>query len=216
MKTLKQVFPNYFEGAIFEVLGRLKDLPWKGKYSDILVDTDYISSYGTRIISPLVNDLLNENEELTEQAKEKLANIIYARFGVNWQKLFDTMSLQYNPIENYSMVETEQATGQANGTNEQETKQESELANGRYGFNSGTSNPTETSKASGNNKTKGTNSLNNSTDRTLTRSGNIGVTTSQQMITSERDVWLYDYFKVIFSQVNLLLTIPYYEGCNYE
>jgi len=46
---------------------------------------------------------------------------------------------------------------------------------------------------------------------TLTRSGNIGVTTSQQMLQSERDLWMWSYFyDVIFPDVDDVLTIPVY------
>lgn len=46
---------------------------------------------------------------------------------------------------------------------------------------------------------------------TLHRTGNIGVTTSQQMIQSERDLWLWDFFHtVVFPDVDKILTIPIY------
>lgn len=46
---------------------------------------------------------------------------------------------------------------------------------------------------------------------TLTRSGNIGVTTSQQMLQSERDLWMWSYFyDVVFPDVDDVLTIPVY------
>ena len=45
----------------------------------------------------------------------------------------------------------------------------------------------------------------------LTRKGNIGVTTTQQMLESERDLWLWNYFyEVVFPSVDKLLTIPAY------
>ena len=46
---------------------------------------------------------------------------------------------------------------------------------------------------------------------TLTRTGNIGVTTSQQMIQSERDLWMWDYFEnVVFPDVDRILTLSIY------
>lgn len=45
----------------------------------------------------------------------------------------------------------------------------------------------------------------------LTRSGNIGVTTSQQMIQSERDLWMWHYFyNVVFPDIDRILTLPIY------
>lgn len=44
-------------------------------------------------------------------------------------------------------------------------------------------------------------------DRTLTRSGNIGVTTSQQMLESERELWLWNFFDdVVFPDIDKILT----------
>lgn len=46
----------------------------------------------------------------------------------------------------------------------------------------------------------------------LTRSGNIGVTTSQQMIQSERDLWQWNFFRnTVFPDLDKILTSPLYE-----
>ena len=46
---------------------------------------------------------------------------------------------------------------------------------------------------------------------TLTRSGNIGVTTSQQMIESERALWVWNFFRdVVFPDIDRVLTIQVY------
>lgn len=48
-------------------------------------------------------------------------------------------------------------------------------------------------------------------DYTLTRAGNIGVTTSQQMLESERKLWMWNFFRdVVFPDLDELLTIPIY------
>ena len=45
----------------------------------------------------------------------------------------------------------------------------------------------------------------------LTRSGNIGVTTSQQMIESERALWIWNFFRnVVFPDIDRVLTIQVY------
>lgn len=46
---------------------------------------------------------------------------------------------------------------------------------------------------------------------TLTREGNIGVTTSQQMLQSERDLWLWDFFReVVYPDIDRLLSLAVY------
>lgn len=49
-----------------------------------------------------------------------------------------------------------------------------------------------------------------STTRTLTRSGNIGVTTSVQMLEQERNFWVWSYIRVIIEDVADFLTIGVY------
>lgn len=41
-------------------------------------------------------------------------------------------------------------------------------------------------------------------------SGNIGVMTSQQMLEAERQVWLWDFFSIIYKDIDRILTIPVY------
>lgn len=306
MIKLKDLFPDYmFKGAIFETMGQMFDLPWKGEFENIEIDIDYLSTFGERGASRLVRDclekyngrVLNDNEKLvvddlqryviTNQGIYQIAKILFRRFGVSWSKLYDTMKLQYNPIENYSMVETENVenesaiensitgtdsvnhtieesemnsrekessnTSEENDTNSKSIEQSGSGSgnskNGVYAFNSTTSQPTTTGESENSNSTNGaesgsgkieieasqdesetverrltgkndsvnTKNINNNSNtsqnqkRELKRSGNIGVTTSQQMIQSERELWLYDYFKIIYQQMNSVLTIPYYE-----
>lgn len=90
---------------------------------------------------------------------------IWREYLAHW---WDTMNYSYNPIENYAMVEQGKDTGTSNGdvTNRNYSNANNESKN----INGSTSNAGESS------------------DHYLTRSGNIGVTTSQQMIQSERDL----------------------------
>ena len=61
----------------------------------------------------------------------------------------------------------------------------------------------------GTDSTSGTSS--DTTQRTLTRSGNIGVTTSQQMIEAERNLWDWNFFnEVLYPDLDELLTLQIY------
>ena len=51
----------------------------------------------------------------------------------------------------------------------------------------------------------------NTRNYTLTRAGNIGVTTSQQMIESERELWKWNFFRdVVFPDLDRVLTLAIY------
>lgn len=47
-------------------------------------------------------------------------------------------------------------------------------------------------------------------ERTLTRSGNIGVTTSQQMLNSEIELWQWNFFKMVFDDIDSILCLDIY------
>lgn len=76
-------------------------------------------------------------------------------------------------------------------------------------------NDTETAGGTVNTSHTGTDSTSGSssdtTQRTLTRSGNIGVTTSQQMIEAERNLWNWNFFnEVLYPDLDELLTLQIY------
>ena len=51
----------------------------------------------------------------------------------------------------------------------------------------------------------------NTRNYTLTRKGNIGVTTSQQLLQSERDLWKWVFFDdVVYPDIDRVLTIQTY------
>ena len=118
----------------------------------------------------------------------------------NWKKLYDTMLLEYNPIENYDRMEewndTDTETGSTTVTNEI-------LSNGTIteqntAFNAGLA---DHAKEISDNDTTNNGSETNKRDANHSRSGrahgNIGVTTSQQMIESERKVAMFNIYDII-------------------
>lgn len=92
-------------------------------------------------------------------------------------KLYATTTAEYNPIENYNMVEEGSDSGEssASGSN----------SDSSTSYNSTTPNLTDSSESSS--------SASSSSSHSLTRSGNIGVTTTQQMLQQERDIAEYDF-----------------------
>lgn len=240
--ALIKVFSDYISRGLFMTIEKLFGVPWTEDGIDSMdVDIDYFTSHGDRVISPLVRKLLERDdaETLNTDAVEVLARIIHNRYGKNWQRLYDTLKAQYNPIENYSMTETEKrkedTTGGSNEdvTGKQDTSgsqnvtenKNSKDQNKNWGFNSTVGKPTNattgTEDMTQNMSNSGAVDSSGNTKREYDetreyesehkRSGNIGVTTSQQMIMAERDVWLYDFFDTIFTQTDKVLTIPYYD-----
>lgn len=103
---LNDVFPEWISGGgIFSVLQSFP-VPWKSENISGALDMVYHGDIsGDKIISPLVEKIKTGNT-LTNAEKTLLASSILAVCGVNWGKQWATLSLVYNPIENYRMVET--------------------------------------------------------------------------------------------------------------
>lgn len=130
----------------------------------------------------------------------------------NWKKLFATMNFEYNPIDNYDRTETEtinnERTNNATGSQETTTTNNLQISSENVhkvtGYNSASLLENEGDNGTVNNTGTVTNNIasnSNNTDagtenRTLHSRGNIGVTTTQQMIEQERNISefnIYDY-----------------------
>lgn len=189
----------------------------------------YLEFSGEKTISPFLRKLieLKDAEKINDELVV-LASTLIQRFNDKWNKVYDAfIDSDYKPLENYSMLEvrtpnlTELET--PNITKSRTEKQNTDLstdtdndiAQDTYGFNSGSAVPkdeshtdnlvhvtgdkddnyVEISEGETGSRTK----TNTGTER-LERSGNIGVTTSQQMLESELKL------RKDFNFVNMLLT----------
>ena len=265
-------------------------VPWASKNIQTQLDIAYIGNHsGKKQISPMLRQFV-ENGEISPENRATIAGVLIALYNDNWSKEYATLSAEYNPIENYSMVEqmtndkTEIEYGRTDtstSNNERsivgseshihnisdktsgstsETKSGSEVRrpiqkqeNNVYAF---------TSPQNGVGKAKTSEVINSGTDTTdyndvknvttqnneikttgsdttqyndrkdidaggssntasgkdthtrnyrLTRSGNIGITTSQMMLQSERELWLWNFFeRVVFPDIDRALTIGIY------
>ena len=227
--TLNSVYPEWITKGFFSYLNAL-EVPWKNDVSGNQLDIIYHGSRsGNKIIGSLIENYL-DNNTVSDDNKIIIAQAIYTIYIKNWNALYKTLSLEYNPIENYSMTETEnvqdthKGTLESNGNNTNtytETTLVNDTSNNQlWGFNSTDS--VNSDKQTGD-TTRDVESTMDSThkntdretkditsDRTLKRSGNIGVTTSQQMIESERQLWLWNFFESVFSDIDKILVLKIY------
>ena len=117
---LNDAFPNWLtSGGIFALISAVEgghDIPWEADSG--LLDLDYHGNYsGDKIVSPLVKKMLEaDGGTLSIVHAGQLAMIIYNKYIDNWIKRYAALNAEYNPLENYSMVETETAEGTNTGT----------------------------------------------------------------------------------------------------
>lgn len=200
---LNDVFPAWKEptyetelgtGGIFHFLDHFSP-PWGDSDIQEELDLVYHGTYsGQKIVGPLVLAYLEDDDSLLPASQEKLARSIKYLCGERWSKEWAVKLQEYNPIQNYSMVEDE-TPAETTDTNSGETS--------LFGFNSITPVGDSTGSGSVVHTTQ--------TERHLERSGNIGVTTSQQMLRSEIDLWMWDFFReVVFPDIDRILTLGTY------
>lgn len=153
--------------------------------TDTTTDLDfYISRLNNTYMSPIAEYIINNAIDDTS-AINSIVALFENKFYDKYKQMFKIFKTDYNPIENYDMTEHEEYTKE-NGSMYSNANHNSINA-----FNSTTASQTDEQSNSG--RTDGGETL----DRDLTRHGNIGVTTTQQMIESTIDV--YEKFNIISS-----------------
>lgn len=243
-----------------------------------LVNILYSAHSGEKWASPICLKLNGDEETATDETKTMLANLIKAKYKENWDRLYKALFADYNPIENYSMNETEttdrDTTAQGSNINTVDTTNTGKTTETGTNTNTTTSNSKQDTNATNTSEESGSqlnqvyaedseepvnaarnesNSNSSSTDkgttttegtdtstgsntdttdttntgketsngshsdtgtedveRTLQRKGNIGVTTSQQMIEAEIALRKHNYYDIIFKDVDDLLCLSIY------
>lgn len=236
----------------------------------------------------------DDKNDIIQFVFSRYADIIYIRFGYKWKKIYDALTTDYNPLENYNMKQkrtpnitkedtydvtdertpdierkdtydiTDERTPDITREDEFNTtdtrtpnittsgEDNAKTEVGIYGFNStsgnnstnsdGESSSSETTTGTDTNEKTGTiTNTETGTDTTtksgtitntesgsdvntktgtitnietgtdeLERSGNIGVTTSQQMLESELKLREYDFYKTIYKDIDSILCLGIY------
>lgn len=255
-------------------------------FQNLLKEHLYLN-HGEMYVQPRFTMRVDNYNSLSSLIKTACTNL-YERKQYEYEKLYKTTQLEYNPIENYNMKENgtdlkngsventnsssetfnkgvatyneTNVTGSSSGTSEMgevtttttdSANTNSENVTNKFinGFNSTESVPSENSTSTDSNTSSGESSsvtsphtiTNSNSERTdtkevkegaradsktmsgsdssimndtithnLTRTGNIGVTTSQQMIESERDVAMFDFVKIVAHDVIKTICIALY------
>lgn len=251
MVTMKRLYPTLNAGnGIFSDLQSF-DVPWKDENINGTLDYYYLFNSGEKHPSPMVADLSYDSatrtyEPLSAENRAIIAGIIYNVYNAKWVRLWDTYKVEYNPISNYDMTETESVerdvitsnsdtgsvthtgTDTVTNTGTVGTSSQGSTESDVYGFNSSVaSNDRDTStiaSATQTNNTTETDTQNLTETRNLTnggtsdenvirnleRSGNIGVTTTQQMLNSEIELWQWNFYKSVVDDIDSILCMVIY------
>ena len=161
----------------------------------------------------LVNMILSELSELevlypNPVVMKNLICLWSASSQYTWKTLYRTTVLEYDPIANYDRTETRSLDSTATGSSE-DGGTDSVTTNGTQttavaGFDNSAQNPytnKDIETANGTSSTKfghtNSNTYNKNDSETIRAKGNIGVTTTQQMIEQERQTALFNIYDKI-------------------
>lgn len=92
--------------GIMKVLTDNFNVPWANTIDGQVLDDDYYGNRsGNKIIAPLVEKFVT-SDGVSSTNMLRLARVIYAKYGDGWQRAFDALAEQYNPLHNYDGTET--------------------------------------------------------------------------------------------------------------
>lgn len=207
MIKIKDLY-TYAVNANVNLLGNVSNFDFMKVYTDNaeLLDFNINHDYENYVFLTSQKEAQNAYQEFVKLVKSHLLLNSYKYSG-----LYKTTQLEYNPIENYSMTENGTDTRTPDLTT-------TDSMNVGAQINSTTStdsvSPYDTQTFTDSNKTIVTENNGakedvntkketgtDTTSHELKRSGNIGVTTSQQMIESERNLVNFTFLKIVFGNI---------------
>lgn len=233
--VLREAFPDWKIGnGIFDALEEVGTMPWDGLADSESLDLDYFGNHsGAKFVAPIVMHMIDsESLELLDTDRVALAKIIWIKFAEPWRHLWETNVAAYNPIHNYDMTDTrtliredtEKSDDTRNSVDTTENERNSGTDDYVYGMNSDQDGPGRRDTRSDSEERGDNTSVNVSIDEanrkkdtdeveTTMRSGNIGVTTTQAMLKSERELWMWNFFDQVYKDIDSVLALPIYDAC---
>ena len=109
-KSLLDAFPDWADGK--GIFSEMDDLPWEDTIDADILDMDYFGNHsGWKKCSPLVYKLFDDQYELSDADREKLADLVTAKFLPNWTALWNSYHFEYDPLTDYDVLEEGERDG---------------------------------------------------------------------------------------------------------
>lgn len=239
---INDLYPHWaradIDGGIFSDLWRLLEHePPPYLTAEIAPQLDILyhgNASGRKPISPLVYSLIDPGRgRLLPAARARIAGAVMIQYRRKWERLWAVQTAEYNAKNNYDMteeshrVETPNITfaGEIKAGRKSRTETETNAQSDIYGFNTPTADPVPEGKSTGGGSVtvtepKEENVTNDNRTETGTRRhddeihrvGNIGVMTTQSLLTEEIGLWTWQFYISIFSDIDAVLALPIYYG----
>lgn len=216
VKTLSDYFNSLRSGQSF-IPSQFSSYECLGEYfkNSTVLDYDYKQKFA--------NLMLQEQDEmeLFTRTLNKL-NSVCIRKKYEWETLYSSIIQEYNPIWNVDGTETtdysaEKETNTIGAATDTFTSGERSATTTDFAIPYNGTEEKETGKATSQNNTyTDTNTKGTHTDTfnkdahtvTITRKGNIGVTKTQDLLQSQRDIAMFDFLDTVLKDCIDAITIP--------
>lgn len=231
---------NDLSGGILLYLTSNSNVPWS-KTEAHMNNILYVAHSGDKIVSPLLQKLIDNNTMTQDQnaIQQAIGSMFGDKWSRIYEALnleYATIN-NYDMIEESTdEISKDGTTSSTNSSTDTLTRsgtvtnEGSSAANTQgnvFGYDSSTASPSDSSSSSASSdatqtssstdtdntssSTEGTTNEEETVKHTLTRKGNIGVTTSQQMLESEIVLRnKYKFWDIVFSDLDGILTLPIY------
>lgn len=237
--VLNDVYPEWCrsegDGGFFsDLLGEIISPPeYLTPTIAAMLDTIYHGNRsGLKPLSTLLAAMYDRRRNrLTIADRQRIAGSVWIKYSAKWSRLWSVKVAEYNKLNNYDMTETTHGTetpdihrteSEKNQKKSTTTTASSTNVN-TYGFNSTVAVPLNTGGGNqtvtnneplADNKRELTSSETGTREHasTVTRSGNIGVMTSQSLLTEEIKLWQWQFYDDMMTDVDSVLTRPLYFG----
>ena len=103
---LMETIDDILTQGIFKSLVNYLNLEWFTEEMAESLDFDFHSRRADKKISPIYN-LMYEKNYTYEEMMSTLSKIITLKYKKNWDSIYKTLNMEYNPIENYNSEEIE-------------------------------------------------------------------------------------------------------------
>ena len=232
---LRDVFDGWFTGnGLFNYFSSITTMPWAEAETvdEESLDIAYFGNHsGGKFCSPLVKLVTDDEGVVPNSARLMIAKLLITKYLPNWQHLWYTNEAVYSPIHNYDMTEnrtlrtadSEAVKSEHNSTDSNEYSGENQETDYRYGLNTDLENPQpsdridSTDGSTSETTTESSDSRNKvgagEEEEEIHRAGNIGVTTTQKLLQEERELWIWNFFDQVFSDIDRELALMFHDSC---
>ena len=168
-------------------------------------DLRLIANCGRRCITPIIEMLLQSSQELSQDALTRLAGLILSEYKDTWDKIYTTLTLEYNPLSASQYTETENIAVQGENTGQNEEIQQDNVSTYDVAPDNFISDGKTTSNVTSTGKTA------SNTTRMLTKTSNNTSYKPVDLLKSEIDMRMQNKFlSRILEDVKNYIAMPIY------